>query len=357
MRINQELGREIVKRLAEYIDVDINIMDLDGRIVASTDSARVNERHSGAIQVIETGEPLILNQETHHQYIGTKPGVNLPIIHQGNITGVVGVSGSPDAILRITGLIRVSVEIVLEQIYIKQQSFYRERQWANWFHQLMEPAGYDETKLREEAQYWLKNSIDTKWRVLVLTNVNAQNIFEEIQLELADTRLQLLFALPFADEEIIIVTSSPLGQVKNWAEQLNLQEGRLGVGEEGVGLAGIRKSYKQAKQALEFNKEQERITYSSDWYLKRLAVALPDEEFNNICAVYEERLNSLDPLYIQTLTCYFAMDFSVKETADALHIHRNTLQYRLEQVKEKVGLRPRIFYDAYILQLILNRML
>lgn len=356
MQINQELGQEIIRRLAEYIDVDINIMDLDGRIVASTDPLRINERHSGAIQVIETGEPLMLNKETHRHYIGTKPGVNLPIIHQNRINGVVGVSGEPEEILRITGLIRVSVEIVLEQIYIRQQAFYKERQWTNWFHQLMEPAGYDETKLRAEAQYWSNSSIDIEWRVLVIANINAQDVFEEVGRQLADTGLRLLFALPFADEEIIIVTSSPLMQVKGWAEQLDLQSGRLGVGEEGKGLAGIQRSYKQAKQALAFNKSQEKITYSSDWYLKRLAVAIPDEEFISICAAYEKRLNALGPLYIHTLTCYFAMDFSVKETAKALHIHRNTLQYRLEQIKEKVGLQPRVFYDAFILQLILHRM-
>lgn len=356
MQINQELGKEIVRRLAEYIDVDINIMDLDGRIVASTDPIRINERHSGAVQVIATGEPLILTHETHQQYPGTKPGVNLPIIHQSRINGVVGVSGEPEEILRITGLIRVSVEIVLEQIYISQQAFYKERLWTKWFQQLMEPAGFNETKLREEAQYWSNSTVDTEWRVMAIADINAPDVFEEVQRQLADTPLRLLFALPFSDEEIIIVTSSPFMQVKEWAEQLDLQEGQLGVGEEGLGLAGIQKSYKQAKQALAFNKRAKKITYSSDWCLKRLAVALPDEEFISICAAYEERLNELDPLYIHTLTCYFAMDFSVKRTAEALHIHRNTLQYRLEQVREKVGLQARVFYDAFILQIILDRM-
>src|SRR5690625_247261 len=104
-------------------------MDLTGKIVASTDENRINQIHSGAIEVMKTNNELILYEEDVIKYEGTKPGANLPIIHHDKIEGVVGVSGNPDEILPMTGLIRVSVEIIIDQLYNQRQEYYKERQW------------------------------------------------------------------------------------------------------------------------------------------------------------------------------------------------------------------------------------
>ena len=42
---------------------------------------------------------------------------------------------------------------------------------------------------------------------------------------------------------------------------------------------------------------------------------------------------------------------SLKETADSLIIHRNTLQYQLDRIHEKTGMDPRRFRDAVVLYL------
>lgn len=43
MKITEELGNEIIKRLSKYTEVNINIMNLEGKIVASTDKERVHQ--------------------------------------------------------------------------------------------------------------------------------------------------------------------------------------------------------------------------------------------------------------------------------------------------------------------------
>jgi len=80
--------------------------------------------------------------------------------------------------------------------------------------------------------------------------------------------------------------------------------------------------------------------------------SISEREFNNICIDYNQRLNQLDAIYVQTIDVYLEMNCSVKATASYLHIHRNTLLYRLDQIKNKVGLDARIFNDAFILKII-----
>ncbi|WP_164667934.1 sugar diacid recognition domain-containing protein [Virgibacillus doumboii] len=231
MEITSELGQEIIKRLAEYIDVDINIMDLNGKIVASTDKSRINELHCGAVEVLRMNEPLILKEEDVQRYPGTKPGANLPIMHQNKISGVVGVSGNPKDILRITGLIRASVEMVIEQIYIQRQAYYEERQWNNWLHQLLHPSGYSEEKLKEDAVYSLKINTDSQWRVIVLHGAGVQDSIDGIRREIVNSKITALFTLPFAEDEIVITISSTLEAIKRLTERLGDFNHSIGVGE------------------------------------------------------------------------------------------------------------------------------
>jgi len=52
---------------------------------------------------------------------GVKPGVNLPSTFGGKIVGVVGISGEPEEIRSGGELVRVTVELMLEQLVLKEQ--------------------------------------------------------------------------------------------------------------------------------------------------------------------------------------------------------------------------------------------
>lgn len=60
----------------------------------------------------------------------------------------------------------------------------------------------------------------------------------------------------------------------------------------------------------------------------------------------EEILHNLSEDEKELLRLYFAENQSLKQTAARLHIHKNTLQYRLHRIGEKTGLDPHIFHDA-----------
>ncbi len=61
----------------------------------------------------------------------------------------------------------------------------------------------------------------------------------------------------------------------------------------------------------------------------------------------------LDTELIHTLETFFALDCNVSETAKRLYIHRNTLLYRLDKLKQELGLDARTFEGAVLLKLAL----
>lgn len=360
MYITSELGQEVIKRLEQYIDVDINIINLDGRIVASTNILRVNELHEGAVEVIYTKKPLIINEDNLMDYPNTQLGVNLPIVHLDEVCGVIGVSGAPNQISNITGLIKVSVELALDQIYLERQTYFREKQWTNWIHLLLHPSGFDEDELRRESIYSLKMNVDIFWTVVIIRKNKLSNLLDIVKeiFEIKDSNAS--FALQIRDNELLLVFSSVISreEIKVRLENLFLNhkgKPRIGLGCSEFGIRGIRNSYKQADQAILYSNGKKLISDIEEWRIERLISSISDKEFNSVCKKYCERLYSLEEEYLCTLDVYLRNDFSIKLTANLLHIHRNTLLYRLNQFKSKVGLDPRNFDDAFILKLIRSR--
>lgn len=79
---------------------------------------------------------------------------------------------------------------------------------------------------------------------------------------------------------------------------------------------------------------------TGNWKLERLIADISQDEYESVCKKYEVLFERLGNEYQKTIEVYLSTNFSIKETASELHIHRNTLQYRLDQMKEKVGLDP-----------------
>lgn len=88
--------------------------------------------------------------------------------------------------------------------------------------------------------------------------------------------------------------------------------------------------------------------------LERLLNAIPE---SNRSKYLEQSLKRAD-LFVEsemlaTLESFFALDCNVSETAKKLYIHRNTLLYRLDKLKQETGLDVRQFRDAVLVKIIL----
>ncbi|MCA0971377.1 helix-turn-helix domain-containing protein [Halobacillus litoralis] len=350
MELTEELGTEIIQRLSKYIDVPINLMNHLGKIVASTDERRVGQQHGGAEAVIKSGQPQIITLEDVNMYSNTKPGVNLPIFHREALAGVVGLTGEPDRVMQAAGMTQGSVEITLEQIYIQRQTFFQERQWNYWLQRLVQSTSWDEAGLKQEAAYSLGVNVHKMWQVGVIQTDHPYEAVEAIRI--AFKNHDPLFVLPF-QEDLVVACLPYIESVQAFDK---LTEYVIGVGQQGYSLDGIRRSFHQAKESLEIAGQKGKPAYSQSLEMERLLHHIDSKTMDEISHTYEHSLRALEPFYYETLTTFFANNLRMNQTAHSLHIHRNTLMYRLDQLEKKTGLDPRSFKDAIILQSILLHM-
>jgi carbohydrate diacid regulator len=135
-------------------------------------------------------------------------------------------------------------------------------------------------------------------------------------------------------------------------------------------IRGLAVSFNQALQALEIGQRLSRkhgIFLFADLKLARLVAELPRQSQRLLMT------NTLGPLLescstkssrgggrlrdgaelLRTLQEFLDHGGDSKPTAEALFIHRNTLSYRLDQIKELTGLNPRLLNDAVLFRVAL----
>ena len=58
---------------------------------------------------------------------GVRPGMTLPIVHQDVVVGTVGITGTPDQVLRFGQVVKRQTEILLEEGVLVRTRMTRER--------------------------------------------------------------------------------------------------------------------------------------------------------------------------------------------------------------------------------------
>ncbi|WP_456275267.1 CdaR family transcriptional regulator [Bacillus sp. AK128] len=382
MNITQELAYPIIQRLARTVKHNLNIIDHQGVIIASTDPTRLHAIHEGAQKVLETRESLIIEKEQTCKFLGTKEGVNLPIEFMDEIIGVVGITGNPAQLIQIAEMTKITVELMLQQNYIRRQAHIEQQLMESWITELIGSNEVDEKKLAKHAQHYLDINVNN---TLVVCLLRVPDLFLQNNLEGFIKRteskesiyrvlgqckqdLNLVFYGTTLDHDIVIgialdsltteidAANKIFTRLSNQNQQL-FSQAKLAIGNRNHSIRGIQKSYDEARQALnlmnKFNR-QSSTSQVNEWGMIRLLDQVPVEIREEYLRQYP--FDKLGPELSETLDVLFECDHNLTETAKKLHVHRNTLSYRLDSIRQIIKLNPKsgndlsIIYTLMILQ-------
>jgi sugar diacid utilization regulator/putative methionine-R-sulfoxide reductase with GAF domain len=131
---------------------------------------------------------------------------------------------------------------------------------------------------------------------------------------------------------------------------------KIGVSNSFAKIADFKKSYFNALQVLEMIKQQAKLNfaYYEELEVKRLLRANKEEELkkfsNKILAPLKNYGNSSQNDFNQTLKIYLQSNCNWTLTKNKLHIHGNTLTYRLNRIKEILAINLDDYQDRLKLQ-------
>jgi PucR family transcriptional regulator, purine catabolism regulatory protein len=121
-----------------------------------------------------------------------------------------------------------------------------------------------------------------------------------------------------------------------------------GISHPATGLTALREAYREAKDALGIAHElgnREQTTFYGDLKLFQFLLALKDRNLDTMRRFHRDTLGDLvehderkQGDLIRTLNGFFEANGNLAKAAADLDVHRNTLVYRLDRIKELTGL-------------------
>lgn len=122
-------------------------------------------------------------------------------------------------------------------------------------------------------------------------------------------------------------------------------------------LHGLAQTVAQLREAIHLGRlfqVTEHIHLPWELRLESLLYRIPEEERQRFVESADHHSHLFgDEETVTTLETFFKMDCNVSETAKQLYIHRNTLLYRLDKIKQDTQLDVRRFEDAVLMRLTL----
>ncbi|ANA79965.1 transcriptional regulator [Paenibacillus glucanolyticus] len=334
MKLSRPLAENIAKEMMRVIPYNINVMDENGVIVGSGDPARIGTLHIGAQKAIQTGRIY----EVYEEGGGMKPGVNEPIVVKDEVIGVVGITGHPDEVRPLSNLLQVTVVLLIEQERQNKAMLNQRQNREKFYHELSyRKTPYDEPFLERAEGYGL--DLTRKCRVLLVQGSVGGKVFRGLQqaypqswnLENDKTVFFMTDAMKYRS---LLDKLTELDEVHS-----------LGIGEREE-LAAT--SLEQAVSALELGMNidpRRKVNFYEDLrFLISLAYNSDDTQAS-LYSLLEQGGDKLD--LIETLQVYISENGDHNNTVKRLNIHRNTLHYRLNRIKQLTGKNPRHVLDLF----------
>ena len=214
----------------------------------------------------------------------------------------------------------------------------------------------NQTAYRREL--WQYFDVDGSFQVLLLTceGLDAMDMVERrklsyrIQVYLEDITHNASFFY-YNSDFVLVANAVPEetlyqlieGAIKRGEKRMPERKLRVGIGSKCMDISRLSVSYRRAKAAVQMAMTQKRqVVKFDDCGLYRLLYMVEDtgvlQEIKTEClAALEEYDRKYNAGYVETLQSYLKHNGSIQAVAEELYTHRNTVLYRLGNIRKVLG--------------------
>lgn len=359
--LTMTLAEKIVDEVKKVLTEEVIIAQTNGTIIAATDPARIGQFHEGAYVTSLEGQKRILTKNDEQHMKGVKAGINLPIYFEQEVIGVIGMTGDPVHVSPFGEILRKMTELLIQEHEFFQESETDERQLEafvfDWLH--LPETSIDITEKAKRLQLDVQ-----KQRAVVLIDCQDESFMKQDQYKAMKAVLHL------TKQEIIVRWGHArfLLMLQTTAEDRDALQQRLfhmhaslsalstskiliGAGKPAASHL-MKQSFHQAFRALKLAHADTPIVFDEDLTLELFIEEVSQETKE----VFLDR--TIAPLLpypelVKTLRVLMTSDYSLKYTAGAMHVHINTLHYRLKRIQDLTTLDPKRMQDAMLFYLAL----
>lgn len=355
--ISRILAQQIVDTVSDVCGMNVNFINPEGQIFASSDRDRIGTYHELGRRAAESGETI--EAASDDQFQGTKKGINIPIFHHHSLIAVVGITGDPEEARRYAHLAERITHLLIREQELNETHRTKEDKKHYILQSIMsgsfENHDYLEACLQE---FHIDPAVPYR---MVLLSVNARynllniSLLEQHARSLFDSLEEPLFSYLYPNRFAGLLSDKHFSERHFLLEKFATEHHELLY--TAIGSAA---SFYHLTDSWEHALIAERILLRAnsshtdgllcydDLTLEILFSSLSESQRRFF---YKKTLAPLTAEEREFLKIYYEEDMSLKNTSERLFLHKNTVQQRLNRIYEKTGLNPRVFRDAVPLYL------
>ena len=366
--IEAELARKFIEQVTQYTEYNINIMDETGVIIASRDPERVGKYHEVADRIIHGQKDVIVISDDS-TYPGVLPGINMAIILDGRKEGVVGVTGDPDKIRDVAMITRMAMEAMLkfenqqEQIRLRRNrkeqllSLLTQGQYADSseIRGIARQLEYDEELVRvpvlckirkpeEGAQGDRRRSVPPAEDVLDAMRRGRGHWRQDFSFVADETHLLVFKTVKVNGRRNITDYREEIREyleyIQRWASDKGIRA-VFYVGTLQKRFSQYYYAYRHCKWLESHVNATNDIVFFADYIKEYFRTLIPRQELQQVFYIYGKEIDvDLRKQFVELIGALEDANYSLSEAAKKLYIHKNTLVYRYNKMKDYLGVNP-----------------
>lgn len=364
--------QKIVSRVVNILDRNINIINLKGVVIASSNPKRIGTFHEGGKLAAESGTEVIITEQNKHLYRGGKEGINLPIQYKNKTIGIVGITGNPDEIKSYGLLVKELVELIVQENESRHTRELHDQALRSFILELIMGTGTKDEELYI-SRAKLLGVRDLRKKILIVGSINdlAKELeaLDEIKVQEIKQKLLEFIRTYYQKEEVItfylydasfIMLLPDLENKKEHIWELRkqiLKEFKIAVNfvisEKCVAYKDYSNNYTKVDRAVVINKNRkikEDIILTEDYGIQLLIHSISDDDKKQYLDTYkrffDKNENKLKEELIETVKVYFENNMNIGNASEVLFVHRNTIGYRMNKLKEEFAIDVTKSYEC-----------
>ncbi|WP_197373566.1 CdaR family transcriptional regulator [Mycolicibacterium baixiangningiae] len=351
--LGNALAQQIANDITDVIGRNVLITDERGIVLGSGDESRVGQFHEASLDVVRNRRTITHSADDVRDLVGTLPGVTIPLVIDDRVVGTIGLSGPPAEVEQFGLLVKRQTEILMQEAARIGLRMTRERATTELLAEICEwHHSYAPMARLLRRGYTLGHDLTLPRRVILIQSDDEGSAQQETGSEDVIRLVRRVFGsehdliAPLSRTVVAVATPDddavPPAVRDRCADLVKAASAngvllRAAIGSPASDIATLNISARDAYDAMQVGPGAQptlRIHAIGEVRLHQALSVVPIDSRTRLTE------GLLGPLLADrdwktlrdTLIAWGDSAFTVTRAAERLHVHRNTLIYRLDKV-------------------------
>lgn len=339
--INHKITCQIIEKLQMHFMFPISICDLSGRTIASTKPVCIGEMNLLAIKSLDLNAKVTTAPGIYFQNVCAA----VPLHLHGSRIGAVVIECTSFSNLHMAEFLGNTIELLYEELLSFQKLQNQSQERSQFlFECLHQKTPYTENFIKRGEFF----GIQLKGKqTLILMERKTDDQFTSIPM-LQNILDEHDIILPLSENQVLLVLKENETFEKKYHRILSAAaDCHMGVCS---GEMHLNTAYQAALESLKLGKALFPDEYLHPYDKMKLAIALSktsvpglEQDFQQLC------IHGKNAQLAETAVAYLRLNGDIQKICECLHIHRNSIPYRLHRIQEICGRTLTNSYDMLCL--------